>query len=234
MKLFKKIIFSILILVFVIICFLYFIISDAKKQGDILMANPITFSHKVPNDYGQLFNTTQKLKLYITTNSPYRNPISEFYFDRNYYIEVYKIAIINDISLNKLVEEEFSDTEFRHGTYEGNASYNETPFFIGYKFGYPDAFEKVYFSLTGINSHIIKKNDSTAYYSSNFSKFSIKYKENGGPDFYGEMKPWNEDGHLPLELLFLRKNKALYIIILSVMNKGIRIDNNMLCKIVNY
>ncbi|MDF2435360.1 MAG: hypothetical protein JWP44_4991, partial [Mucilaginibacter sp.] len=226
-----------LIFIALIIGLIYFTTIDAKNEARILKAQPLSYSRDIPKDYSQLFNDDVKLSLAddvklslsMTTYSKFRNPIAEFYYKKNYYLEIYRIAHVDTLSINNMVEEQFSSsTDYSLGDYLTNVSYRKTPFVIEYKLGVPDTLNKIYFVLGGINSHVLKKSNNIAYYSSNFSYFLIRYNKNGEKDFHGKVKDENDVDNLPLELVFLKRNGNLYLIILTVLNKATKINEGML------
>jgi len=57
-------------------------------------------------------------------------------------------------------------------------------------------------------------NDSVAYYSSDFKNFFIKYKPDGGEEFYDKAAEHDDDATKPLELMFLKRTHSLYFILM--------------------
>jgi hypothetical protein len=74
---------------------------------------------------------------------------------------------------------------------------------------------KIYLNLFGNGTHVIMKNDSIAYYHSDFKNFYIKYRLAGGEEFFGTASEKNDDTiRSPLELMFLKRKSSLYFILL--------------------
>jgi len=75
-------------------------------------------------------------------------------------------------------------------------------------------------NIFGEQTRVITKNDSVAYYSSNFKRFYIKYKPDGSDEFYGNASEHDDENAIvPLELMFLKRNRNLYFILMFA-NKG--------------
>ena len=87
--------------------------------------------------------------------------------------------------------------------------------------------KNIYLDLFGDSTRVLKKNDTIAYYYSKCVNFSVKFDPKMPYDIYGESRSEN-DSEMPLEILLLKKNKTLYMLILSAKDDGIKIKSGTL------
>lgn len=62
----------------------------------------------------------------------------------------------------------------------------------------------------------LKKRDSIAGYYSDLKNLSIQYGQNQAQDIY--IKPKDDKASMPISIYFIKKNQALYLIILTAIN----------------
>jgi hypothetical protein len=182
--------------------------------------DPQTTSQIAPKSYLQLFGDSDKPTSVSTSNTKLRNPISELAY-KDYRLVVYKIDTLrnSNTSLNNIIKESYTNTKDNFGSYRGIVDYDDI---LGMyvQMAVPDKPERIYLNLFGNNTHTIIKNDSVAYYSSDFKNFYIKYRPDGGEEFYGKATEHDDDNiTTPLELMFLKRNRNLYFILMFA-NKG--------------
>jgi hypothetical protein len=103
---------------------------------------------------------------------------------------------------------------------------------INYRLGTKEKVHSVYFTLYGNSTRILKKNDTAAYYYSNFKNFSIKYQKEGKIDIYGKAKGNPQGSNVPLEIIFLKRNNNLYFILLTNKNYSANLDLNALYNLI--
>jgi hypothetical protein len=195
--------------------YLYNIVKVSNEQTAYEKLDPQTISHVAPDDYLQLFDNSHKPVLLDNFNSKLRAPIAEFSFKEFHYL-IYKVDSLrgSDIHLDKIIKETYNDTRDNYGSYRGIVEYSDPPD-IYVKMGKPDNFGQIYLNLFGSNTRTIMKNDSIAYYFSDFKNFFIKYKPSGGEEFFGKAsKKDDDDARIPLELMFLKRTNNLYFILM--------------------
>jgi hypothetical protein len=172
------------------------------------------FSSKIPKEYAELFKDSSKVKIYQTTEGKRRNAISEFYYNNKFYIQIYKIDYIKNLSINDLIKVSNAGTSISHNV--GYLELTDKRIDISYKIGPRNKnITNLYFNLHGDPTYILLKNDSIAYYYSNASNFSIKYKLDSPYDIYGKTKDNVGEQKSPVEIMFLKRHDNLYFILLS-------------------
>ncbi|SDT20914.1 hypothetical protein SAMN05216490_2741 [Mucilaginibacter mallensis] len=221
---------SLLIIISVFsILFIGFIIAGNNARKAI-EADQLKNLKQVPKEYEQILNHDDRLLLQHSTYSKTRNPVSEFTYDKKYRIILYKIGIIDKLKLKASIQgNQYIDTGNPLGGYHVfTAIDEESPFEIHYRMGIPDSIKEVLLTLSGNKTHVIEKNDSIAYYHSDFKYFSIQNDKDSPLDFYGKMREKTDNISLPLEIIFVKRNHNLYLVVLSVIDKNVKVNEGML------
>jgi len=205
--------------------------NNIGQQGRILHEKfePI-FSNEIPNGYLQIFKPSIKKDLVLinTLKIKYRSPIATFYYDKRYYLQTYLIDSDFNSSLKKLHFESVYDDGKADAYYSliglSNINYQ-------YKLAMPEKISDIYLNLYGSTSQMIMKNDSIAFYTSNFNSLSIKYNRTEDNDIYCWGSVNQKD--VPIEILFLRKNLSLYLLIMSPTDRERPFSVNTLYNLIN-
>ena len=189
------------------------------------------YPQKAPNEYLQLFKSRDKLVIDGSDESKRRNTITGFYYNKQFYIQVYKIDTVNGLKVDKIINESFSNTSLSRDI-EYSEDMNNTQFRIGYMEGEKEKVSNVYLTIYGDSTQVIKKNDSIAYYYSRFENFSIKYSIAEPEDIYANIREKFAGHKAPLELLFLKRNNNLYFILLGAEDDHTPLDKNLLYNLI--
>jgi len=138
-----------------------------------------------------------------------------FIYKNQYYLQIFKLTDSFSLSLKNIINQyNVSPRIAANGWSEYN---DKTAVDYNYHLYLPAKISDIYLKLLGKNNKAILANDSLAYYSSLFKSFSIQYIKDGKNEFYAEAKG---NGIFttklqPLEILFLKKNNKLYLLIMS-------------------
>ena len=195
-------------------------------------SEPCFPSAKVPSEYLQLLhlpdsccNSISKITFVATMGCSYRKPISYFLVESKYYLQIYKMDSSFTSTLTNAVKESYSNVNiWTNTTYDID---NKTDMEFFYKSGKPKKVKNIYFNLFGDSTRVLQKNDTVAYYYSKCTSFSLKFNLQDQNDIYGELKSDNSS-EVPLEILFLKKDKRLFLLILSCKNANSDLNPNML------
>jgi len=193
---------------------LFDIAKSNKAMNEYERNDPESVSQVAPKSYLQLFTGKDKPSSLTTFSTKLRNPISELAY-KDYRLLIYKIDSLRDSNknLNNIVKESYKDTKDNFGSYRSVVEYGDIPDMY-VQMAAPDKPEHIFLNLFGRHTRTIAKNDSVAYYSSDFKNFFIKYKPDGGEEFYGKATEHDDDATKPLELMFLKRNHNLYLILM--------------------
>ena len=230
MKIFFRII-LLSILGFLLIFVISELYSKYQRSGEI--EDSFIWSDTIPKEYLHVLklpdnccnSSNGKIAFVKTAVSKYRNPVSSFYIENKYYLQVYKMGTSFNHSLKRAVKESFSDAHFWF--YTPYALYNTTDMEFLYKLTKPQKPQNIYLDLYGDSTHVLKKNDTVVYYYSEGRNFSIKFNLQDKNDIYGECqsKTFSE---VPIEIMFLKKDDKLYMLILSARNASTHLKQGTL------
>jgi hypothetical protein len=206
-------------------------------------------SNQIPNDYLSLFNciapiNKNKLKFDETLIFNYRYPVSDFTYDTNFCLQLYKIGYVGNLPVKLLVFEEPKKTIDRN---------NNITFTINQQ-GLFDFFynlqtrlnpSKVNLSINGSDTKTLAINDTAAYYRSNLKELAVQFNKYESQDIYIEAnysgtsyENHNNSGVFytepaPFEVLFLKRRGELYLILFSVKKPKVNLQSGMLLNILN-
>jgi hypothetical protein len=211
---------------FLFIAFIGELYSCNNNRGEIEDSN--IWTDTIPKEYLRLLKLqngccdklTDSVVLVNSSAYKYRNAISSFYIANKYYLQVYKMDTGFNYSLRNAIKESFSDAHT--WIYSRYILDERTKMEFLYKFTKPKIPQKIYLDLYGDSTQALKKNDTIAYYYSKCVTFSIKFGLQQPNDIYGESHS-QRDSEIPLEIMFLKKNNKLYLLILSAKDDGIKI-----------
>jgi hypothetical protein len=214
---------------------LIFVISELyskyERHGEI--EDSFNWSDTIPKEYLHLLKLpdscckkqSDNIVFIKTSVSKYRNPVSKFYIDSKYYLQVYKMDTSFNYSLKNAVKESFSDAHFWFSTPYALDETTDMEFL--FKLTKPIKPKNIFLDLYGDRTHVLIKNDTIAYYQTNCRNFSLKFNLQDKNDIYGECKS-KSLSEAPLEIMFLKRNKKLYMLILSATNANTELKQGML------
>jgi len=197
---------SITVIGIIILCYIvcretYSIIHDFQTTTKTSIAS-----------YDNLFakQTQNELRFYSTIISKHRQPESLYLYKGKYHILVYSVLLSSRLNVENIVNyiNESSkinlnaDFGFRLGLgYDMNIREGGT-----------GAVSKVNFRFSGDLIRPIVKNDSLLCYYYKFKTFSLNYDNQGDTH---DLLATAEDSAIPANIEFVRKDKILYILILT-------------------
>ncbi|HEY6159807.1 MAG TPA: hypothetical protein VI112_01250 [Bacteroidia bacterium] len=181
----------------------------------------------IPSKYLSLFTDSAKEDLEIRYSQPlkHRDTITIFFYKKKFEILLMKFNETPRIPLEKYISED-----------KGNSS---IPFksvhildFGGYKLSClpEEALKTDFMHLVHCCNPIsgqYLKND-TVFFRGMFSSFSIRRGENGEDDTMFESKA----GDLPTNILFLKRQGGIFLVVLTPSEKGIELPENLLLGLI--
>ncbi|HET8572894.1 MAG TPA: hypothetical protein VFL76_03390 [Edaphocola sp.] len=150
-------------------------------------------------------------------NSSVRNQFSLFDYgkDQKYCLLIYKIPVQNDFSLANINTHMNNDLALHSGGYLTiNENYTE----FSYKIGKPPKAKSISLSYVGNSFKTMLSSDSIISYYYFGNKIAIKLNDENTFDLYGGAK--NEQESIPFEIVFTKKDRKIYLIIMTVNNLG--------------
>jgi len=204
-----------IIVIAVLIIIVWRLVFHVDLHGEIEDSG--IWTDTIPKEYSQLLKLPDsccksgEVTFVNTQSNKYRNPVSRFYIDGKYYLQVYKMTNSFNSSLKNAIKESFSDSSPSNTEYTLD---DRTDFQFLYKLTKPDKPKEIYFALYGDSTRILKKNDTIAYYFSKCTNLSIRFSPEKENDIYGKYLSHNPD-KMPLEVMFLKRLNNLYMFVLS-------------------
>ncbi len=216
----KKYIITIGVLV-IIVSLVVFFKNVADKNLKAMDDDPKHYTNNIPGEYSNLFKQKEKIAVIRTEESNFRNPISDFYYDNKFWIEVYKVdtsiqKALSGTVLKNIFYESFKESHISYDTVYSTSDDN-MPFSVQYKSGNPGKIASIHFNLSGSNRQVVVKKDNLIGYFSFLKSFSMRYNESGVIDLFVKSK---EDGILiPSEILFITNQGNVYIVMIMPKDK---------------
>jgi len=204
--------------------------SVIQQVNEIKLKFPQTKTYDISKEYLQLLNNNKNITLINTVNIRGRNPISFFYYSRNYCLQIYKIDSNLYFPVRKVVNSEFHNTHNEIGAFYTILGIDSIA--SEYKLWSPGNPQKITFSLYGENSSLLFSSDSVMYYYSNFQSLSISNTEAKNVDIRCHVLKENQSIPLPIEIMFLKRNNSLYLLLLSSRHNTIKLDKQELFNLV--
>lgn len=179
----------------------------------------------------------EKFRNKISTNvihrSKVREPISMLFFDQNYHLIIYKINLTEIKSLQEIIHTEIKAANrsvgYPYSVYGDNIFFN-----FQTKAGLTHPVSKIYLTLSGDSLKIIAKNDSVMAYHLRCKNFSLRYGENNPVDIFvkGKEGSLGRTPVIPMDILFLRRQKNVFLFVLTPRNDDYDVPAELLYRII--
>lgn len=195
------------------------------------MNQRLPFTYRLRPEDSLLFNEGNRRKLAVVEvqNSTVRQPVSLITYAGDYSLIVYPVdAMLSGFDKSSfIVEEESNETSngMAYAVVDNNA----------FKFKYAvreiGAVSRVYLTLHGDAVQQVMQNDSMICYGLRCQDLSVRYGKNEPVDLFVKADKYFSAG-VPLSILFYRKSRRLYVLLLSP-NKGKSIDPRLLPSLIS-
>jgi len=196
---------------------IYTLIDDQLKTSKI----PLT-------EYNNLFtdDAQGKLQILATVKGRNRPPVSTYIYDKRFNICVFKVILTNNSTLGKIIN-------YKNGTSSSNlfVANGGLPCFnfdMKINEGRIANVSTINFKSDGDYIKSILNNDSLRCYYYRFETFSISYN-NGFYDILAKA----DQSTIPASVMFMKKGKFLYIIIMSIAEGKEEMQPDLLYSLVN-
>ena len=185
----------------------------------------------VPKYTGLFFGqTSNNLELSGTYLSKNRNPISNYDVNKKYDLVVYQIDLANDVPLNTILATKAE--QINHSSYNAYNVINESLFEIKCKEGKPMQADRLFLKYEGESLDKIIMGDSVAYYNLSLKKLSLQYQEDEVDLLLEAKEKWWTRDRIPLSVLFLKRQRAVYLFLLSPEDKSTTMDKELLYRLI--
>src|SRR5436190_5479635 len=172
-----------------------------------------------------------KMEVVEVNNNKVRGPVSTIRFDSTYSIILYKIALTDNISLDTAFHTKLKKVDRSVG-YSYRIIGNRF-FTFQYKAGKVPSPLRIYLTISDTPLNTLYSNDSLVYYHLSCENFSIRYSEKEPVDiFVGGNEGIFGTYSIPMDLLFLKRNNGIYILLMTPLNRKAGIPSDLLYNIV--
>jgi|GEM_PF-2261756 len=186
-----------------------------------------TSSHSLES-YNNLFDDDAKAKLKIltTVESRHRQPESVYIYDNKFHVLVLRLSLSKDVLLRDIIDYQQTDPEFdQRIAHLLLPSFN---FKLHKKSGRTPTVSAVHLKIKGDGFAKTDDRGSLLSYYYNFNSFSINYN-NEPDDIFAQATADNVGACLS----FIKKDKFLYILLLTSANGDAKVQPNTLNSIIN-
>ena len=216
-----------------LIILIFFVIFLAYNSGK----NP-NYEFKTlktaPEEYWNLFQGSINKKMPVKSLIlKYQNPISEFDLDnKKYFIQVVKL----DTSIEQSLDNYLTLSNSKKLSTNAITYYPMGHFFaVFYKTG-KNKVSHINFNLVGDSVRTILRNDTIACFYSNFKLFSMNYGDSDTTAIYSNSDRADETqlsgSSLPIEIVFLKRNKSIYFMLMSVNDYRTKLEPRQLYNLI--
>ena len=136
--------------------------------------------------------------------------------------------------MSEIIKEHFNDSYFTQSAiYE---VLDQRNYRLKQKSGRQSSVSDLHLTLNGNSIKTIVKNDSVASYYLKFKDFSLKYGLDDDVDIYAKYgaREFSSVNPIPINLLFLKRNKFVYFIVLSVYNLNMPLHEDTLYRLLKF
>jgi hypothetical protein len=161
-----------------------------------------------------------------------RNPVAYALYDSKYNFIIYKIDVVTEQSLAKIITISHKSGDLTTGIVYQIV---ENDFFrFQYKTGKAPPVTRILLTLAGDSIEEVTASDSILSYHLNCNNMSIRYFSEDTIDIFlvGKDRAFGRTAIMPLDILFLKRNKAVYLLLLIPKTPKESIPPNLLYNIV--
>jgi len=213
--------------------FITFLFGRLEKIGKAMEADYIPPTYLLINDDSVVVSPKylSNLRVREITHNKNRNPISLLEFDTTYDLVIYRIDLKKSAPFSTIFTSKIKDEDESVGiTYNVIASSLHT-MYVSEQATRPVSV--LYTTFYGSPLGTVQKSDSLLCYYLQCKNLSVRFAKNAPVDILLKSEGGGFNyGSLPLSVLFLQKNNAVYLVTLSPMKAGGSMDRNLLYNIV--
>jgi hypothetical protein len=220
----------------VIIIFASIKIGNGFKQLDESFSNDLPPTFSLPSEDSSI--VSKKCLSELEVDHVYRhkfiNPISVILFEKRYLLVIYKINLLSERSLKDLLFSRVEDVDRTTGKVYKVINYNN---FIKLQFqnARQSPVSNIYLTLSGDSITRLVKNDSILSYHFLCHNFSVRYGNKDAIDIFavGDDRLFGTTVRMPMDLVFLERNGAVFVLIMTPNEEHSSIDPAFLNNIIN-
>jgi|GEM_PF-1250512 hypothetical protein len=210
-------------------------ITEGIKGNEQDALNDLPSTRTITNDDSNVISPQylRSIKPQKNENSKSAAPVSFLLFEDSFHLVVHKINLLKDQSLNEILLPAIKASERSNGISYRVFNFNG---FSRFQWrGNPSIpVSRIYFNLDGDSLTNEIKNDSIYSYHLLCNTLAIKYTKDGPIDIYMEGEHstlWSKE-LTPLDILFLKKDKCVYLMLMTPLSRKSAIPPLLLYNLV--
>lgn len=225
--------------ILLIVCFVPFIAWLGIRTVEAFKNNARAFEEDLPTIYtisrqdSNLINPQyrKELKVIEVRRSKVRDNITILSIGEEYTVIIQRLKLLPSSPLNKIIHTTKAGTS--RSTMIIYSIVNLGDFSYQYKAGAVETASDLFLTLSGSAVKTLQQNDSLLSYSLRARDVSLRYREDSPVDTYITIKEGFITKAVPMNIMLLKKNNAVYFIILSAKDGGELPKTDAIQKIVN-
>jgi hypothetical protein len=172
---------------------------------------PITYTKEAAPIYLALFGEKESIHDAETTTVKGRNPISDFAYGDDYFIEISKLNCPANGPLDSLISISFKETEMSLNV-DYTSPFSRLPVVSSYARQNQESSRHLYVTVFGDGVSQVSKNDSTIVYQGKLKNLGLRYFLNGPQDIYmrQEQEPYER-----VRVIFARRKNSTYLVLMA-------------------
>jgi len=198
------------------------------------MANDLPFTFSIPSDDSTIISKKywNKIKVGKIANEKGRNPVSMLRFDKKYHLLIYRIDLTQNLELPDVLNNVNECVDRTTGIVYTVINLNDFCRFEYHASAATPA-SKIFLTLAGDSLQEVK-NDSAVSYHLICKNLSVRYSEEQPVDIYmvGTELLFGNTTRIPMDLLLLKRNAAVYLLIMMPDNPKATIAADILYNMV--
>jgi len=198
-------------------------------------ANDLPMTQVVTSEDSSLISRKyiDKVRSHENINSKVRAPVSFLYIDDTYHLVIYRIDSTGVKSLSDLLQikaensKRTDDVVYSIIDFNGFSRFQWRPI-------PPRAVSRIHVTFGGDSLNRVAANDSLVSYYLLCQNFTVKFSEQGPVEVYmvGEDRPFGGIAVSPADILFLKRNETVYLMIMTPASADRTIPKDLLYNIV--
>jgi len=212
-----------------------YIISICYKLSKATQDDPPIDNNILPKDYLNLFfsNTIVKDSVRIVFHYKHRSAIGLFSYDGRFAVEIIKIDSSFKMAVNKIIVEKFENSIITSEAIY--IPFDESGFKTDYQLAGNSGINNIYMTMYGDSIKTVLKNDSIASYYLKLKNLSVTYNISLEEAIFADASQgFGQFSNIPIDVAFVRKNGALYFVLLAPKNAASKLDPNFLFQLIKH
>jgi len=189
----------------------------------------------LPKDYLDIFppGISEKIAVKTVFHYKHRSAIGSCSYDNRFTVEIVKIDSSFKMPVNKAIVEKFENSINTSGGIF--VPFKKPGFETQYQLIGSSGINKINLTLYGDSIKTVLKNDSITSYYLKLKTFSVTFNVSTKMAIFADAdQGFGQFSNIPIDLAFVRKNGALYFVLLAPIIAGSKLDPEFVGQLINH